>query len=227
MENEMFQVPDAYQGNIASITYKNRAYIAGPKGSVQDTNNRIWYFDYSYENLNRVNKFAWAPWSGLNAADFTIYGNELYYATSDDTGFVYKMNQSAANDDGSAIDSYIWTKEYFGFHDDENWVKDWRWLNLYYVLTGSGVLKICVRLDSSGADPTALDTVSLLGAFNWDVSSWGEVNWDQEGSSTEKKIPLGSFRGKRIQFKITNDSVLNTKFSIVGLRLNYNLRGLR
>lgn len=227
IENEMFAVPDAYQSGITAITYKNRAYITGPKGTGQTTNNRLWYFDYSYENLNRKTSFAWAPWSGITAADFTVYDGELYYGTSLGTGLVGKLCQSGANDDGSAIDSYVWTKEFFGYSNDENWEKDFRWLNLYYILTGAGELEIDVRVDSSGADPTALDGISMLGAFIWNVGNWDEAEWDQEGISTEKKISLGTFRGKRIQFKLSNGTVANVKFKIVGGRLTYNLRGLR
>ena len=227
IEEEMLSVPDQYQDSITAITHKNRAYITGPYGTGQATNNRIWYFDYSFENLDRANKFAWSPWSGLNAAQFTVYDNEMYYGTADDTGFVYKMNQVAINDDGAGIDSYIWTKEFFGFHEDENWVKDWRWMNLYYNLTGAGNLKTFVRIDSSGDDPTALDDKSLLGAFIWDIGKWDEGLWDKTSTTTEMKTPLGQFRGKRIQFKFSNGSTAGVKFEIIGLRLTYNLRGFR
>lgn len=227
IENEMFQVPDAQQAGITAMAHRNRAFITGPYGSGQATNNRIWYFDYSYENLNRKTNFAWAPWTGINANDFTVYDGEMYYGTSEAIGTVGKMCQSGSNDDGSAIDSYIWTKEFFGFPDDENWVKDFRWLNLYYILTGAGDLKISVRVDSSGTTPTDLDDISMLGAFLWDSSNWDEVEWDKEGVSTEMKISLGTFRGKRIQFKFSNGNVANVTMKLVGTRLTYNLRGFR
>ena len=227
IEPEMKQVPDGYQSQIAAMSYKNRGYITGPYGIGQATNNRMWYFDYSYENLGRKNKFAWAPWSGLSASQYTIYNNTLYYATDEETGFVYEMNTVQANDDGAAIDSYIWTKEFFGYHDDENWVKDWRWMNLYYNLEGAGDLSICVRIDSSGETPTEIATLSLLGASIWDSFNWDAAEWDQAGTTTEKKLSLGAYRGKRIQFKFSNDNTAGVKFAIIGLRLTYNLRGLR
>jgi len=227
IEREMFQVPDDYQNNIASISWKNRAYIAGPYGSTQTTNNRIWYFDYSYENLDRPMKFAWSPWTGLNANFFTVYQNNLYYGTSDASGFVYLMNQGASNDDGVAIDSYIWSKEYFGFSSDENWVKDWRFINLFLDRAKSGDLLLQGRIDSSSENPTDIKEISLVGAFIWDLGAWDEMGWDISDSARELKIPIGTFRGKRIQFKFSNDSVVDTKFSIVGIRLTYNLRGFR
>ena len=227
IERDMFLVPDAYQANISAFSHKNRAYITGPYGVAQATNNRIWYLDYSFENLNRKNKLAWAPWSGLNAADFTVYGGELYYATSAADGFVHVMNQAAFNDNGVGIDSYIWTKEFFGYSDDENWTKDWRWLNLFYILKGAGVLTLMIRVDSSAATPSTIGTVSLLGNCVWDVFEWDTGEWDQAGVSTENKISLGQFRGKRVQFKLSNEATAGIGFEVVGLRLTYNLRGLR
>jgi hypothetical protein len=227
IEDEMFLVPDNYQSKIAAISHRNRGYISGPYGDGQTTNNRIWYFDYSYENLDRKNKFAWSPWSGLAAMQFTVYGNTLYYATDAATGFVYAMNQSNANDDGTAIDSYIWTKEFFGYADNEEWVKDWRWLNLYYVLIGNGELDISLRIDSSASSSTDIDSVSLIGPMVWDTSKWDNGIWNKSSSSEVKKIPLGRFRGKRIQIKFSNGNVADVKFKIIGIRMTYNLRGFR
>ena len=100
-------------------------------------------------------------------------------------------------------------------------------MNLYYNLEGACDLSICVRIDSSGDTPTEIAALSLLGASIWDNFNWGEALWDKTGTTTEKKLSLGAYRGKRIQFKFSNDNTAGVKFAIIGLRLTYNLRGLR
>jgi hypothetical protein len=51
--------------------------------------------------------------------------------------------------------------------------------------------------------------------------------FDTGNKTRDQKISIGTIRGKRIQFKFTNDNTANTWMSILGMKTKYNLRGLR
>lgn len=235
LENEMAGVDSDNAPLITSIVHKRRAYVAVPHNDAagNNINNRLYYFDFSYENLDRKNKFAWSRWSGLDAADFTEYKNDLYFADNNATGLVYKMNESERNDNGSSIDNYMWTKSFFGLPADQEWTKDWRWINVFFENTTFGTIKVYARVDSRIGDGTLIASIDLNfnGAF-WGSNErasmyWGVSKWGQGDQSTEKKISLGTFRGKSIQFRFDTDNAVNVRMKITGIRLTYNLRGFR
>ena len=227
ISTEVSDYKDSLADGFTAIVHKNRAYITSTKGVSSTYNNRILYFDFSIENIAKANEFSWAPWSGINANDFTIFNDKLYYGCSDECGQVFEMNTDSYNDNGTAIDSYVWTKEFSGDLAYENWTKDFRWLNLFYELSGDWFMNYLVRLnsDKGGGDTYQLDLDpggSLYGAM-----VYGQDPWSAGQQEDEKKISIGSYRGKRIQFKFTNQNVAGQKFKIIGLGLTYNLRGLR
>src|SRR3990167_6778826 len=106
IETDMFNIQESYTGNISAIVFKNQAYIAVTYSGT--TNNRIYLFDFSRSNLAAKQQFSWVPFTGLNPAQFTIYGGSLYYGSSTTDGFVYQLETSTYNDNSTAIDSYYW-----------------------------------------------------------------------------------------------------------------------
>ena len=209
-----------------SIVYKNKAYIAVPSGS-STYNNRMFYFDFSSKGLQKEQKYTWIPWSGINASQFTVYEGDLYYASADTTGFVYEMEQTLANDSGTAINSYFWTKEFPGQPAHSTWYKDWRFANLLYELVGTYNMGLTIRVDSDQGDGVTYDLDCSPGSSTWNSMVWGTDDWDAGRESKDLKYPLGQFRGKRIQFKFSNKSTANQKFKVIGLNLTYNLKGRR
>jgi len=227
IEPDLLDVVSSQVPSIVSIVYQNKAYIALTKttGSI---NNRIYVFDFSIEGLSKKQKYSWAPWSGLSVADFTIYNNTLYYADDNATGLVFEMNTTSYNDNGSAINSYFYTKEFGGRPGDENFTKDFRWLHLFYKLAGEWYLTINRLLDSDSEDgPGSQLWLSDDSQSIWDTSVWDFDVWSSAKTNRDTKIPLGGLRGKRIQFKFSNGNVADQYFKIVGLNLEYNLRGRR
>jgi len=218
---------DSLADDFTAIVHKERAYVTAAKTSAATENNRILFFDFSIENLDKKQKFAWAPWNGINAADFTVYDDKLYYGSSEDVGQVLEMNTSAYNDNGSAIDSYYWTKEFAGIKGQENWTKDFRWLNLFYALPGAWFMNYMVRIDSDKGSGSTNQVNLDPGGSLWGTMRWGTDPWDAGTQEYENKISIGTFRGKRIQFQFNNQNTAGQSFKVLGLNLTYNLRGRR
>jgi hypothetical protein len=213
--------------NIVSYVFQNKAYIAAQKAAGSTENNRIYVFDFSIGNLANYQKYTWVPWSGINVKAFTEYNGALYGGSSKADGYVQQLNTTTYNDNGSAIDSYIWTKEFSGRPGEENLFKDFRFATVFYGRPGSYYMNMTTRVDSdSGSGYT--DQISISpGGSNWGTLVWGTDNWDPGQEDGEIKKSLGTFRGKRIQFKFSNQNTVNQKFKIYGLNFLYNNKGLR
>lgn len=227
IETDMFEVQESYLGNVSSIVYKNKAYISVTYGSSNLTNNRIYVLDFSLSNLKKGQKEAWAPWTGLNAAQFTIYAGSLYYGTSTATGFVYKMNHSAYSDDGTAINSYYWTKEYSGAKGETSLQKDFRWTNLLVDNAGNYYMNFTYKVDSDRGDGTTLTINLTPGGSLWGVMVWGTDPWGGGTHQAEVRKYLANSRGKRIQYKFSNQNTINQRFKVHYLNYVYNLKGIR
>lgn len=228
IEPDIFEIQSGYLGNISSIVYKNKAYIALTYGDSQTVNNRIYVFDFSISNLNKKQEASWVPWTGLNPAQFTIYGGELYYATSLANGFVYKMNISGQyNDAGSAIDSYFWTKEFYGNPGDEQYYKDFRYANLLYEKAGGYFMDVTYRTDSDTGSGNTKQIDLDPGGSLWGSMIWGLDNWGGGNDAGEDRLYLGTSAGKRIQYKFSNQNIADQKFKVIGLQFSYNIRGRR
>jgi hypothetical protein len=227
IEPDIFDVQEGYLKNITSMVFKNKAYITLTKAASNTENNRIYIFDFGISNLTKKQEASWSPWTGLNANDFTILDGVLYYGSSTATGEVMEMNTSTYNDNGAAINSYYWTKEFSGLKGEENIHKDFRFATMFYENPGNYFMDFTYRVDSGqgsgNTDQVAIDP----GGSNWGTMVWGVDNWDPGQSDGELKKSLMGASGKRIQFKFSNQNTANQKFKIVGLSFLYNNKGLR
>ena len=226
IEPDMLLVNEGAAGEISSFVFENKAYITVPYGESQTTNNRIYVYDFSLGQLKQQ-KASWVPWTGINAHSFTELDGKLYAQSSVDNGFVYELNTDTYNDDGSAIDSYIWTKEFSGVKGDEYLHKDFRDARLFFELSGSYYMDINVRADSdSGAgnkyQMDLSDSSSLWGTF-----VWGTDDWSAGADDKEQRLFIAPTRGKRIQFKFSNQNAVNQKFKLLGMNFSYNAKGVR
>jgi hypothetical protein len=155
IEPDVFNIQESYLGNISGVVYKNKAYIAVTYGSSSTQNNRYYVYDFSISRLKKTKLPSWVPNTGLKPAQFTIYGGSLYFQSSDTVGRVYKMEAGVYSDDGAAIDSYFWTKEYPGFDNEINYQKDFRYANLMVENSGNYPMNLTYRVDSdSGSGDT-------------------------------------------------------------------------
>lgn len=227
IETDMFSIQEAYLGNISGIIYKNKAYFAVTYGSGNTTNNRIYVYDFSIQNLTKKNKAAWVPWTGLNAAQFTIYNGDLYYGTSAATGFLYKLESGVYSDDGTAIDSYFWTKEFSGHPADVNYQKDFRYCNLLIEKAGAYYMNVLYRTDSDSGSGYSQQVSLDPGGSLWNTMQWGRDVWGGGNAQEDYRLFLGGVRGTRIQLKFTNQNTVNQRFKVHGVTYAYNKKGMR
>jgi len=227
IEPEIFQIQEGFLKNISAIVYKNRGYIAVTYGSGNTTNNRYYTYDFSISNLTKKQTEAWVPNTGPKPAQFAIYGGNLYYQSSEATGFVYQMEKAAYNDDGAAIDSYIWTKEFTGDPRDTNFYKDWRYANLLLENSGNYFMNITYRVDSDIGGGDTKQVSLNPGGSQWGTMRWGMDPWGGGSLQKEFRLSFGTSRGKRIQLKFSNQNTVNQKFKLFRLNLAYNIKGFR
>lgn len=227
IQPDMNLVQAAFLGNISGITYKNRAYIAVTYNTGATTNNRIYILDFSQSDLSKKQKESWAPWTGINASQFTIYNGSLYAGSSTANGFVYQLENGLYSDDGAAINSYLWTKEITGFDEDTSFYKDFRKAVLLIDLPGSYYMNVTYRVDSD-AGVGATQQVSLDPSGNkWGTMVWGVDSWGGGKSQNEYTLDLGSLSGRRVQFMFSNQNTAGQRFKVHWANLRYNLKGQR
>ena len=228
IEPDVFNIAETTLGRISSTVYKNNAYISVSYGSAQTTNNRIYVFDFSIENLSKNQEASWVPWTGLNAEQFTVYGGKLYFQDSTATGFVREMLKTGQyNDDGAAINSYYYTKEYSGLPGDEQNYKDFRYTNLLYEKAGGYFMNLNFRVDSDISDGDLITVDLDPGGSLWGTMVWGRDNWGGGQSEGEQRLYFGQLRGKRLQLRFSNQNTVDQKFKIIGMQFSYNRKGRR
>lgn len=227
IEPDIFDFVEAQVLNFSGIVFKNRAYLTVTKGAGNTTNNRVYCMDFSESRPNRQQKETWVPFVGWNAAQFTIFGGELYYISSTANGFVYRHDEDTYSDDGSAIDSYFWTKEFSGYSSDVNMHKDFRYVNMLFDTSGDYFMNLYYRTDSDKGSGDLIQINLDPGGSLWGSMVFGTDMWGGGSFQREQRIYLGTARGKRIQFKFTNKNTVNQKFKVHRLSFSYNNKGFR
>lgn len=231
IEPDMFLLNESKLNQISGIVFKNKAYIAVSYGVSQTTNNRVYVWDFSLSNIKKDQPTSWAPWSGTpyNINQFCVYGGKLYGASSGTNGFVYQVTDTNVySDDGSAINSYWWSKEYSGFEQDTAITKDFRYLNMLYDNAGAYYMTLRFRTDSDTGVGTSKNISLTPGGSLWGTLIWGVGMWGGGVNQTESRIYFGdSLRGKRLQFRFDNQNTAGQRFKVHRGQFLYNIRGYR
>lgn len=227
IEPDVFNIQESYVTNVSGIVFKNKAYITVTYGSGNTTNNRYYLYDFSIARIKKTKLPAWIPNTGVAASQFTIYGGRLYCQSSTANGRVYQMESGSYNDDGAAIDSYFWTKEYPGYANEINYQKDFRYANILLETSGNYYMDLVYRMDSDAGGGDAQQIYLNPGGSLWGTMVWGRDLWG--GGNLQKEIRqfLGTSRGKRIQFKFSNQNKVDQKFKVFRLNFAYNVKGFR
>lgn len=228
IEPNMFEVQEGFLGNISAITFKNRGYVSVTSGDSNTTNNKVWVFDYSKDKMGGNSKYAWSPDTGVNASQFTTFNGKLYFISSTDPCYVNEYETSTYNDNGSAIDSYLWTKEFTA--DGGSSVqthKDFRYVKTIVAKSGDYNMNMNVRVDSDAGEGNVLQIDLNPGGSLWGTFVWGVDMWGGGVEKEDIKVTLGGTRGERIQFRFSNQNTVNQKFEVQGLRFYFNERGFR
>ena len=83
------------------------------------------------------------------------------------------------------------------------------------------------RVDSDSGEGLT-KTISLdPGGSTWNNFVWGAANWDAGKGQQDVPVFIGPARGKRIQFKFSNQNMAGQRFKVHGLTFTYNLKGKR
>lgn len=236
IEPDMYSVQTGYVQNISATVYRKKAWIAVTYGSSATTNNRVYQMDFSQSTLKPNQPVTWAPFTfagtGPTPAQFVIYSGSLYYGSSVLTGFVYKAESGVYSDDGVAINSYAYTKEYSCESEDPEGsdtalVKDFRYVNMLAEASGNYYMNFSYRVDSDTGVGVSQQVLLNPGGSSWGSLLWGTGLWGGVRTQIEPRIYLSNARGRRIQFKFDNQNVAGQKFKVTGFNMLYNLKGYR
>lgn len=227
IEPDILDASTSDVGELSGYVYENTAYFSFPSSTSSTENDRIYIFDFSISNLSKNTPYSWAPWSGLYAAQFVEYSGNLYYGDGRANGFVFKLNAGVYSDDGSAIDSYYWTKEFGGNKGDFNFHKDFRYANVLVDLAGTYQMNFTARVDSdTGSGNTQVISLDPGGSL-WGTMIWGTDEWGGGNAQAEFRLDLGTLSGKRIQFKFSNQNTAGQRFKVHSLNFLSNIKGFR
>ena len=228
IEPEMFEVKEgSVLSNIVGVAWKNKVWFSVPSGNTATTNNKVFIYDFSYDQLVKSKKPAWFPCSGFNPNCWTIYGGNIYYGDALSTGSIFRADTDTYNDNGAAIDSYVWTKEFSGYQGHESIIKDFRQLNLLAENTGAWFMSVGWRVDSDASVGNTQQLYLDQNSSTWGSLVFGTSVWGGGSDQTDSKIFLGTAKGQRIQFKFSNMNTVNQNFMVHNLSFSYNLRGDR
>lgn len=230
IEDDLFSFTTARASDIAMTVFENRIYMAGPKNGTSTLNEAIWWFD-----INRISDDgqpgSWSLWTGdLESNDFTVFNGVLYGCSALADGYVRRFNNGTYTDaDGAGIDSYCWTKQFGGESTVESYVKDMRYLNLWYSQLGAYNMHVRFRADGDNGvgDLRVIDLTPP--ADVWNGTTWGGGLWGSGGDDKESQISLGRLLARRVQFKFENERVgglpvAGQGFKVYRFKMLMNLR---
>ena len=225
IEPDIFNIPRAYAQNSCAIEYKNKLWFSVPYTG-QTVNSRVYQFDFQRRDEDQLSG-SWVPFTYPQGfAAFTVYGGVLYGQSSTAHGFVFRLDTTSYIDGTTAIDSYIWTKEFVGHEIDIENQKDFRWLNLVVEPLGSYYMSVSYKINASDTTTKQIDLTAL--GPTWGTSTWNGTTWDSGIDRVSARVALSPSTGKKVQFKFSNQNTASQGFHVYGgLNLFYNKRGLR
>ena len=213
--------------NIAGIVFQNRAWISLQYDTGSTENNRVYVMDFRERRATKKQRFSWVPFTGYSAADWTVYEGNLYFISSLATGFVYNAQGTSYDDDGAAIDSYYWTKEFQGIPGEWDFTKDFRYSKLLIGKLGDWFMNIKYRTNSDKGDGDVQQIDLDPGGSLWNTMRWGVDNWGGGSDEETIKVFLRGKRGDRIQFRFDNQNAVGQAFKVVNQDFIYNRKGIR
>jgi hypothetical protein len=93
--------------------------------------------------------------------------------------------------------------------------------------SGDYYMDINYRADSDSGDGDVVRADLDPGSAIWNSFLWGGNTWGGGSDQQEYRLFLGKLRGRRVQFKFSNQNKVNQKFKVHGIKFGYNLKGPR
>lgn len=230
IEASILQYPPTLWDDISMQTYKNRIYVGVPDSISSTRIDGVLYFDVNrLITDSNTDPGSWVPWNGVvGVNDWCVYDNDLYGVSSIADGYILKFNNGTYTDaDGSAIDSYWYSKEIGGEPGIESWIKDFRHIVTWIELLGSYTMNLITRIDGNEGSGNAYEidltpSGALWGTGVWDVDLWGPGS-----ARKEVETPVGPQLGKRIQIGFSNQNTAGQGFKVHSFKVRMNLRRQR
>lgn len=226
IEPDVLDFQESQAANFAAIQFDNKLYFAATKGSGNSANNRIYQFDFKRRDKSRA-VGSWVPFTGLNPAIFTVFNGKLYFGSSLADGFIQQLENGLFSDNGVAIDSYYWTKEFEGPQADTDYEKDYRYANFIMETLGAWVIGVTQKVDSDVGGGNVTEVDMNPGSNLWGTAIFGTDEWGGGVTRGNFKVELGNSVGKKIQFKFDNRNTVSRGFKVLRGDYYYNKRGLR
>lgn len=229
IEPTIFAWPSNLLPKIAMASFENRIYIACPKSSTSTIIDGIFYFDLSRIQKSKSGPGSWAPWDGIKVQNFVIHNGVLYGGSSNGDGRVVQFNSGTYTDaDGSAINSYYWTKQFGGEGDLSYYTKDGRWTDIWHALLGNYFMNYRFRKDGDIGTGNEFAISVAIGGSTWGSFTWGDGTLYSSGNTTkEDRVFIGPVVGKRFQHGFTNQNTVGQAFKVFSLQSTMNLRRTR
>jgi hypothetical protein len=233
IEADLLGLGTTLTADVAMYVFDNRIYIAAPQTSASTSNDAVWWFD-----LDRITTDgqpgSWSIWTGVvGAKDWTEHNGILYGGSSLADGYVLQFNNGTFTDaDGTGIDSYMWTKEFGGEASLESWIKDMRFINVWYAQLGAYVMTVRWRKDGDTGSGFSTNLDLTPPGDTWNNFNWGNGTWSGGGSQTEREVSLGKLLGRRLQVRFENERsggspIAGQGFKVFNLKSLMNLRRQR
>lgn len=225
IETDILAFPSTYWPDIEMMTYNNKVYIACAI-SGDTSNDHMYWFD-----INRLGSDgqpgSYSLWDGIPVNTLVEFNGGLYAGTSEATGEIFELEDGTYNDRGSAINSYWWSKELGGNTNLQRWIKDWRFLTLWYELVGAWPMNLRYRADGDMSDGDVINVSLTPGGALWDTAVWGTDTWGGGRKDFESDHSLGTLLGRRVQFRVDNQNTADQYFRVHSLQSRGHLRRQR
>lgn len=230
VEKDVLAYPSSLWDCVSMQYFDNRIYIGVPATASSVRIDGVLWFD-----VNRIVRDAdtdpgsWAPWDGVvGVRDWAVLDGVLYGGSSVADGYILKFNNGTYTDaDGSAINSYWWSKLIGGEPGIESWVKDWRHVVPWYDRLGSYFMNLKVRLDGSQEDGDSFQIDLTPGGSLWDTAVWDTDDWGGAIVEDELEKSVSPKLGKRIQVRFDNQNTAGQGFRVHSFKTRFNVRRQR
>lgn len=236
IEPEVLKFPSNLWKDINIMGFDNKIHMACAINGDSSGNAHIYWFDINrMAASDKGQPGSWALWDGLNIRSWVVHEGVLYGGDRASTGLVRRLYADTYADSEAAIDSYWYSKPLGGKTSIDSWIKDYRWLNIWYVEVGSGSWKIYAKSEqmyidgsSFGGDENLVEEVNnATAASTYGSTTYGSSSYYIEPDSIEGQFSLGTLLARRTSFKFSNANTVGQAFKVLSLKALMNLRRQR
>lgn len=177
----------------------------------------------SYQYIFNPQSRAWSEFRGLNARQFSVFNDQLYFG--DGAGTVYLYDNNVRADAGNAIDGRLyWAYNYLDPQNGRSYTKRVLRMRPLAKLYGEVSLDVGVDYDYRDTADFSTKTIGSPGTL-WNTAKWNTFKW--AGGLAQVRSEFGGMgRGMAVQPRIKGE-FSGVDLEILAIGLNYTTGGLR